>query len=1096
MRYKKSFIFICLLVCLFSIASVVAVDVNETMRANENQNIDLIEIDDENNNIFTVEEQLDDVAATEEDELSATPGTFTDLAGQITGTELVLDKDYKYNSAKDSTYKNGITIKTRGFTIDGQGHSIDGSQLSRIFKVTSQDVTLKNIIFKNGYSSENGGAIYWTGTWGTIENCTFLNNAANKSGGAICSVVESVFFISNSRFDNNVAYRGGAVYSQNAASIYDSNFTNNRADYGGGLNLNCPNDSDYGTLRNTTFISNTASVSGGGAYVNGNHVSIYDYLIFDSNHAKYGGGIYISSAYKFIGADFYNNAATYGGAIYVNSINMLYYVDFHNNNVATYGDAIYFKSKYPNYYNSNYGYSDAHFTFNGEKTNYNRFLYIPNKYSSNLNVNVNNTIIFELLNVTIDFHESYDGIINVDIYNELNESVFNSQINLIGKGESINLLIPNLPRGNYVLNATYSGDNMYATKSFSSNFSVFGLPANLTFEPDCIDWGDEFVLAPYVVEGATGQIKVYVNGKYITTMPVGSTYTLNNLSGPYSNITLVYLGDNIYNSSTFTDSVFVSRIDPTRYFYTIESGITSNITLVLNEDATGNISVNFNGGNYQGKLVNGFFTFTTTYLKSGVKYISVNYEGDSKYESFNIINEPVIVILKSQDINLNIDNCLYGRNVVLTPLVSGSFGEFEIYVDGVYETTIDEGDSYTISKPSLGKHDVKVKYIDNVYYANKEYSTSFMVYKVYPIEFSEMPILYGSGDEFKVKFYDEYGNVLTYKYVIFNIDGDDYSARTDANGIAILPKHLGLGSYNITIINPVVSEKAYHNLLIFTSIQAENITIICNTDYEFKALFLDKNAEKLVNTPILFRFNNEEKVVTTDEEGMASLKLNLNIGIYDITSINTLTDEIKVNKIFVTTPDGKYTYDIPEKDINIPTFPSSPGSSVSIKLPSDATGTITLNIGGKNYNFNVVGGVANVKIPDLANGVYKYSITYSGNSKYSPFTKTGSVTIKKQTTPSKSVAKTTLTLKKVTLKRSAKKLVIRATLKVNSKAVKGKIIKFKFNKKTYKAKTNAKGVAKITVKKAVLKKLKKGKKVTYTATYGKVTKKVTVKVKK
>ena len=370
-----------------------------------------------------------------------------------------------------------------------------------------------------------------------------------------------------------------------------------------------------------------------------------------------------------------------------------------------------------------------------------------------------------------------------------------------------------------------------------------------------------------------------------------------------------------------------------------------------------------------------------------------------------------------------------------------------------------------------------------------------MVYKVYPIEFSEMPILYGSGDEFKVKFYDEYGNVLTYKYVIFNIDGDDYSARTDANGIAILPKHLGLGSYNITIINPVVSEKAYHNLLIFTSIQAENITIICNTDYEFKALFLDKNAEKLVNTPILFRFNNEEKVVTTDEEGMASLKLNLNIGIYDITSINTLTDEIKVNKIFVTTPDGKYTYDIPEKDINIPTFPSSPGSSVSIKLPSDATGTITLNIGGKNYNFNVVGGVANVKIPDLANGVYKYSITYSGNSKYSPFTKTGSVTIKKQTTPSKSVAKTTLTLKKVTVKRSAKKLVIRATLKVNSKAVKGKTIKFKFNKKTYNAKTNAKGIAKVTIKKSVLKKLKKGKKVTYTATYGKITKKITVKVK-
>ena len=180
------------------------------------------------------------------------------------------------------------------------------------------------------------------------------------------------------------------------------------------------------------------------------------------------------------------------------------------------------------------------------------------------------------------------------------------------------------------------------------------------------------------------------------------------------------------------------------------------------------------------------------------------------------------------------------------------------------------------------------------------------------------------------------------------------------------------------------------------------------------------------------------------------------------------------------------------KDMDVPVVSNT--DQLSIKLPSDATGTVTLNIGGKNYNFNVVNGVANVKVPDLANGVYSYSITYSGDGKYSSFTKTGKVTINKPAP--KPVTKTTLTLKKVKVKRSAKKLVIQATLKINGKAVKGKTIKFKFNKKTYKARTNAKGVAKITVKKSVLKKLKAGKKVKYQATYGKLTKKITVKVKK
>lgn len=96
----------------------------------------------------------------------------------------------------------------------------------------------------------------------------------------------------------------------------------------------------------------------------------------------------------------------------------------------------------------------------------------------------------------------------------------------------------------------------------------------------------------------------------------------------------------------------------------------------------------------------------------------------------------------------------------------------------------------------------------------------------------------------------------------------------------------------------------------------------------------------------------------------------------------------------------------------------------------------------------------------------------------------------------KAGAKTTLSLKKVTVKKSAKKLAITATLKIDGKAAKGKTITFKFNSKKYSAKTNAKGIAKITVKKSVLKKLKVGKKVKYQASYGKTTVKKTVKVKK
>ena len=80
---------------------------------------------------------------------------------------------------------------------------------------------------------------------------------------------------------------------------------------------------------------------------------------------------------------------------------------------------------------------------------------------------------------------------------------------------------------------------------------------------------------------------------------------------------------------------------------------------------------------------------------------------------------------------------------------------------------------------------------------------------------------------------------------------------------------------------------------------------------------------------------------------------------------------------------------------------------------------------------------------------------------------------------------TTITLNKVTVKKSASKLVLTATLKKNSSPLKSKKITFKFKGKTYTAKTNKKGVAKVTIKSSVLKNLKVGTQVGYKASYKK-----------
>ena len=89
-----------------------------------------------------------------------------------------------------------------------------------------------------------------------------------------------------------------------------------------------------------------------------------------------------------------------------------------------------------------------------------------------------------------------------------------------------------------------------------------------------------------------------------------------------------------------------------------------------------------------------------------------------------------------------------------------------------------------------------------------------------------------------------------------------------------------------------------------------------------------------------------------------------------------------------------------------------------------------------------------------------------------------------------------LKLKTVKVKKSAKKLVLQATLKQGKTPIKNKKITFKFNGKKYTVETNKKGVAKVTIKKNILKKLKVGKKIKYQASFGKITAKKTAKVKK
>ena len=160
------------------------------------------------------------------------------------------------------------------------------------------------------------------------------------------------------------------------------------------------------------------------------------------------------------------------------------------------------------------------------------------------------------------------------------------------------------------------------------------------------------------------------------------------------------------------------------------------------------------------------------------------------------------------------------------------------------------------------------------------------------------------------------------------------------------------------------------------------------------------------------------------------------------------------------------------------------GKYFKVRLTSDnkplANRKVKITINGKTYTRTTnKNGYALLKI-SLPPKAYTVKAAY------------GSLRITK-----KVIVKSIITANNINAKKSSKAIKIKVTLKkVNRKYLKYKKVTLKFNKKTFKAKTNKKGVVTFTIKKNIYNKLKVGKKYTYQVIYAKDKVKKSIKFRK
>ena len=243
------------------------------------------------------------------------------------------------------------------------------------------------------------------------------------------------------------------------------------------------------------------------------------------------------------------------------------------------------------------------------------------------------------------------------------------------------------------------------------------------------------------------------------------------------------------------------------------------------------------------------------------------------------------------------------------------------------------------------------------------------------VEAYDMKRAYLSGKDFEARFFDENGNPLANQYVIFNIDNVNYASLTNSFGIARLNESLGVGDYQISILNSQSGEKIYRNLSIVKRID-ENKDIVMNYNdgtYYSLRIYADNGEVALSQERVTFKIDSKTYVVKTDLDGIAKLALNFKSGVYTVTAEYR---GVKVsNKITV-----KATYLIKAKNITKKkskkvkfqaSLKTSDGKICGFKK-------LTFKIKGKTYRAKTNSkGIATITIKNLKKGKYVIYTSFS-----------------------------------------------------------------------------------------------------------------------
>ena len=451
---------------------------------------------------------------------------------------------------------------------------------------------------------------------------------------------------------------------------------------------------------------------------------------------------------------------------------------------------------------------------------------------------------------------------------------------------NVSIPVASLGVGTHLIEVVFEGSGYYAPSKTLNNLTVNKFPSVINLTSEDVYVGSDVTIKAEVTDGVTGEIIFIVNNKEYPVLIKDNKAILSiaNLSSGTYDVIAKYAGNDLYGSASANTTFKINKYSSDIKADTNVSGNDLSVSIVLPEDATGNVIVSVDGKKESVAVNNGSAKVVINNLTSGNHSVEINYSGDDKYASATLIRNITVIPV---EFKLSINELIKfqgGTDKLIATLIDGQ-GNPIINASIVFTVN---GVNYTKYTNKSGVASMGINLKAGVYNASATYNSTTVSSTVTiksTVIGHDIVKMFRNATQYSALFLDSNGKALVNATVKFNINGVFYTKNTNGEGIATLNIQLLPKEYIITNYNLVTGEENSNKVTVKSLLVGDSDLVkyyLNESGYTLKVI--GKDGKVAAGQEVTFNINGVFYHRVSDDNGIVSLGIKLRPGTYIVTA--------------------------------------------------------------------------------------------------------------------------------------------------------------------------------------------------------------------